>query len=246
MKRAVPWMVAAGLIALAVAFGVRGRREPKTSPNAETPSAPAAAAPTADGVAYAFQDDAQLRDFTDQWQQRQTIALRMAVLKDYWEAEQVSAADLSATLQTQYGFDQAKNYSLDTEQRVLTEQKMPEPPAETALPAGEPAAAEERVPAHAFANEEEMQAFGVLWQQRKAVTVRMTVLQSLWEEQRVELATISDRLTAVYHLDPSKNYSLDATRRVLVEVETAPALAAPASAEAPPEPPATPAPAPNP
>ena len=251
MKRVIPWIVAAGVVALALTFYVRGSQARPKTPAKAASAAPAAAAPaasSAEKIAYTFQDEAQVRGFTELWQKRQSVAVRMAVLKDYWGGEQASVAKFNADLQSQYGFDPAKNYSLDTQQRVLLERKAPEAadttpggqaaassltvPAPVTTPAATPplAAGAEAAPAHTFASEDEMKAFATLWQQRQATNIRMAVLQSLWDEQKAELTRVSDTITSTYKLDAAKNYSLDAKRRVLIEHEAPPVPASPPAA----------------
>ncbi len=189
-----------------------------------------------------------MREFAELWQKRQSVAVRMAVLKDYWNGEQTSIAKFNTDLQSQYGFDPAKNYSLDTQKRVLLERKAPEAaakpadqpaaapaagqpaPAAPAVASQAPAASEETAAAHTFATEDEMKAFATLWQQRQTANIRMAVLQSLWDEQKAELAKLSETVAATYKLDPAKNYSLDATRRALIEHEAPPAPVAPVAA----------------
>ncbi len=245
MKRAIPWVVGLGAIALAVTFYVRGSQaRPKAPPKA--PAAPAAAAPAAspaEKIAYTFPNEEKMRAFTELWQKRQSVAVRMAVLKDYWTGEEASITTFNKDLQSHYDFDPAKNYSLDTQKRVLTERKAPEaaakPVDQAAAPAaGQPApatpalsqpqaATEETAVAHTFASEDEMKAFATLWQQRQTANIRMAVLQSLWDEQKAELKKVSDTMTSTYQLDATKNYSLDAKRRALIEHEAPPAPVGP-------------------
>ncbi len=259
MKRALPWVIGIGAIALAVTFYVRGSqarpKEPPKAPVAHAAAAPAAS--PAEKIAYTFPDEEKMREFTELWQKRQSVAVRMAVLKDYWADEETSITKFNKDLQSQYGFDPAKNYSIDTQKRVLTERKAPEaaakPADQAAAPtAGQPApatsavsqpqaASEETTAAHTFASEDEMKAFATLWQQRQTANIRMAVLQSLWDEQKAELKKVSDTITSTYQLDATKNYSLDAKRRVLVEHEAPPAPVSPAAAPQGSTPPASPA-----
>ena len=81
--------------------------------------------------------------------------------------------------------------------------------------------AEEKV-AFTFENNAKMEEFTKLWQQRQGMIVRMTVLQAYWNEEQAGLAQLNNKLTADYKLDATKNYSLDAKRRVLIEREAAP------------------------
>ena len=251
MKRVIPWIVGAGAVALAVTFYVRGSQaRPKEPPKAPvTHAAAAPAASPAEKIAYTFPDEAKVREFTELWQKRQSVAVRMAVLKDYWTGEEASITTFNKDLQSHYDFDPAKNYSLDTQKRVLTERKAPEaaakPADQAAAPAaGQPApatpavsqpqaASEETAVAHTFASEDEMKVFATLWQQRQTANVRMVALQSLWDEQKIELTKLSDTIASMYKLDPAKNYSLDAKRRVLVEQEAPPTP--PSQAAAPPQ-----------
>ena len=249
MKRVIPWIVAAGAIALALTFYVRGSQARPKTPAKAASAAPAAAAPAAspaEKIAYTFPDEEKMHAFTELWQKRQSVAVRMAVLKDYWTGEEASITKFNKDLQSQYGFDPAKNYSLDTQKRVLMERKTPEaaakPTDQAAAPAaGQPApatpavsqpqaASEETTAAHTFANEDEMKAFATLWQQQQTANIRMAALQSLWDEQKIELKKDRDTITSTYQLDATKDYSLDAKRRVLIEHEAPPAPVGPGAA----------------
>ena len=92
--------------------------------------------------------------------------------------------------------------------------------------------------AYTFTDEATMQGFTKLQQQRQGVFVRMTVLQSYFNEEQAQLAELNSKLAKEYGLDVSKNYSLDAQRRVIIERETPPVP--PASATVPAAPQSTP------
>lgn len=219
MKRAIPWVAA---VAASVVFSGCGAKAPKTAaPGTASGSSPAAsqaanprAADGAEKIAYTFEDDAKLREFADLWQRRQIVALHMTVLQGYWNGEQAAVAKLNTDLQTQYGFDPMKNYALDTEKRVLME-RAAAAPAGQEQPAAAPA--DQGAPAHTFANEEEMKVFATVWQQRQNTGVRVAALQSLWDEQKKALDALNQTITSTYHLDTTKNYALNAERRVLIE-----------------------------
>ena len=65
--------------------------------------------------------------------------------------------------------------------------------------------------------DEEMKQFANAWQQRQGSGVRLAVLKSFWDEETVSLNTLNESLTSTYHLDVTKNYQLDANRRVVIE-----------------------------
>ena len=93
-------------------------------------------------------------------------------------------------------------------------------PAQSAKPASGGAPAEKLV--YTFENEEKMKEFETLWRKRQAAIVRMTVLQSYWNEEQAGLVELNNKLTTSYQVDITKNYSLDTQRRVLIEREEAP------------------------
>ena len=88
--------------------------------------------------------------------------------------------------------------------------------AKTATPAE--AAAPEKV-VYTFEDDAKMGEFTNLWQQRESAIIRMSVLQSYWNQERDLLAKFNDKLTTDYKLDMAKNYFLDRTRRALIERE---------------------------
>ena len=93
-----------------------------------------------------------------------------------------------------------------------------QPAASADKPAGQENAAPEKI-AYTFDDEAKMKDFTQLWQQRQTVLLRMTVLQSYWNEEQATLAKLNNQLATTYHLDATKNYSLDSTRHVLIERE---------------------------
>lgn len=247
-----------GLVLLAVVRS-SGQRQPAPQPAAAPsapvqpapkssvpPPAAVTTPPAAEGeqIVYQFDDEAKMREFAGVWQSRQKTLLRMAVLRAYWENEQAGSAALNTQLQTQYQLSPTGNYVLDAEKRVLMERPAPAPAIATGGPA--PAAdseatpgegqltaatpeAEEGTVVHTFADEQELQAFGNLWQQRQGSGVRLAVLKSFWDEEDADLTKLNSTLTETYTLDVAKNYTLDAQRRVIIE---RPAPPAPPAADA--------------
>jgi len=135
MKRFLPWGI---LVVAVVAFTLtlRGQPEQLSTAIAQTPeeaTLTGEAAPEAvageEKIVYTFEDDEALRQFTDLWQQRQSIILRMTVLQAYWNEEQAALAELNNVLTSQYHTDATKNYVLDGDRRVLIEREVPAAPA---------------------------------------------------------------------------------------------------------------------
>jgi hypothetical protein len=260
MKRMVPLVLVVGGVALVLWAVVRssGSRQPvppqaaapaptsPAQPAVSPPSVPPPAAvttPPVEGeqIVYQFDDEAKMREFANVWQSRQKTLLRMAVLRAYWDNEQAGSTALNTQLETQYHLSPTGNYVLDAEKRVLMER--PAPPADAAPAEGQPAPAapaeaETGTIVHTFATDEELQAFGNLWQQRQGSGVRLAVLKSFWDEENAELSKLNTTLSETYQLDVTKNYTLDAQRRVIIE---RPEAAVPPDANIPP---AQPAPAP--
>jgi len=75
--------------------------------------------------------------------------------------------------------------------------------------------------AFTFSEDEQMQQFALLWQQRQLITTRMAVLQSYWGVEQGNLTDVNKQLLEKFNLDVSKNYALDAERKVLIEREEA-------------------------
>ncbi len=135
MRHMLKWGVGLGVIALAVAGAVEAAKDKKGQAKKEE------AAPVAkpdEKIAYTFKDDAELQAFTQLWQQRQGILVRMTVLKGYWDQEEAGLAELNTKVAADYQLDSAKNYSLDTQRRVLIERELPAQAPVT--PAAQPAA----------------------------------------------------------------------------------------------------------
>ena len=238
MKRVVPLVLVVGGVGLALWFVARAQRpQPAlpsappaqtippaavspTPPSPEPPVAPAQAEGT-EPVVYQFEDEAKMREFAGLWQSRQKTLLRLAVLRAYWDNEQSGATTLNTQLETQYHLNPANNYTLDGEKRVLIERPASAAPPESApaegQAAGTPASAEGGTVVHTFATEDEMKTFATLWQQRQGSGVRLAVLKSFWDEENTELTKLNTTLTETYQLDVTKNYTLDANRRVIVE-----------------------------
>ena len=97
----------------------------------------AATAPAAgETIIHTFQDEATMREFAKLWQQRQAILTRMAVLQAYWTQEEPGLGQVNQQLLSQYHLDVNKNYTLDTERKVLIE--LPAPPAKSPPTSGQP------------------------------------------------------------------------------------------------------------
>lgn len=97
-----------------------------------------------------------------------------------------------------------------------------------------PAAQEEKV-IYTFSNEDQMKTFAQLWQQRRGMLVRMSVLKAYFDEEQTRLQELDQKLAADYKIDVNKNYILDSQRRVIVETAAPaedPAAAAPSAAPA--------------
>ena len=87
-------------------------------------------------VIHTFDDEEGLNAFTTLWQQQQGITLRMTVLQAYWNREQGFLNQLNDRLSADYSMDVTKNYSVDTDRRILLEVPAPAPvslPAEPEL-----------------------------------------------------------------------------------------------------------------
>jgi hypothetical protein len=199
------------------------------------------AAPVPEGkVVHTFADEATMKEFTDLWQQRQAMLVRMSLLQAYWNNEQAALGRFNSQMQSQYGLDTAtKNYFLDGTRKVVVER---EAPAETTASPDAAPVAPTQPPAesiaHTFNNEDEMKVFAELWQQRQVIGVRMAVLQNYWSEEQGRLSELNKQLAEAYNIDPAKTYFLDGQERRLIEREAPPA---PQTQAAPQQPPAQPA-----
>lgn len=152
------WWVAGGLCAAWMAgfFQMSGvaQAEPKTSKAAnagqhnaatkDTPAARAAPSSTQEKVIYTFQDDNSLQQFTELWQQRQGILVRLSVLQAYLSEEQAGLEELNEKVSSAYhmNMDALGNYVLDTDRKLIVERPgapaaAPASPAPTA-PAAQP------------------------------------------------------------------------------------------------------------
>ena len=111
-----------------------------------------AAAPAADAegkVVHTFADEDAMKAFAEVWQQRQSVLVRMAVLKAYWDSEKSLVDQLNGRLASDYQVDVTKLYALDEQRRVLIERPAPptaQPAAETPPVGAAPAQAPEAQP----------------------------------------------------------------------------------------------------
>ena len=71
-----------------------------------------------------------------------------------------------------------------------------------------------------FDDEAKLKEFTALWDRRRAGILRMTVLQSYWNEEQATLAQLNKKLETDYKLDFNKDYYLDQNRRVIIERAT--------------------------
>ncbi|HEX9779786.1 MAG TPA: hypothetical protein VGB20_01075 [bacterium] len=91
-----------------------------------------------------------------------------------------------------------------------------------AAPGGSEAVPGERNVVHQFENDEEIQGFASIWQQRQGTMARMAVLRAYWSEEQARLAELNEQLSSTYGLDLEKRHVLDTQARTLFEVEEAP------------------------
>lgn len=88
--------------------------------------------------------------------------------------------------------------------------------AETPAAAPAPTTAPEHI-VFTFDGAGTLEEFTSLWQQRQTLILRMTALQSYWNQDQAALGQLNEKISSTYKVDPSKNYFLDRERRVLVE-----------------------------
>ena len=55
------------------------------------------------------------------------------------------------------------------------------------------------------------------FQRRQGVLTRMAVLQAYWNQEQTGLTQLNQELLSKYNLDVNKNYTLDTTKKALVE-----------------------------
>ena len=99
-----------------------------------------------------------------------------------------------------------------------------------AQPAAAPASAPEERVVHTFKDEQELQHFVELWQQRQGILVRLSVLQAYLGEEQAGLAELERQLGETYHLNLQAldRTVIDLEKRVIVEHAQPPAPPAPA------------------
>ncbi len=139
MKRPVWGVVAAAAASVVVVVALQAQEHRLTN----TPPQPSTKAVEEKGeVVFTFPDDTAMQTFAMQWQQRQAMMARMAVLQGYWKQEQANLAQLNQQLLSDYHLDVSKTYTLDRDKRALIERA---PSAESPAPASEPAATEQPI-----------------------------------------------------------------------------------------------------
>ena len=137
MKRTIAWVLGIGGVSLALVFVLRGQGSTAAESKAAAPSATSSSPPSAatpsqamgtsetEKVVYTFENQDKMMEFTKVWQRRQGVVVRMTVLQAYWEQERADLDELNKKLSTDYQLDVTKNYSLDTDRRVLIERELP-------------------------------------------------------------------------------------------------------------------------
>jgi hypothetical protein len=129
------WGVVAAAVASAIVVVALQAQEHRL---AKAPPQPSTQAAEEKGeVVFTFPDEAAMQTFATQWQQRQAMMARMAVLQDYWKQEQANLAQLNQQLLTDYHLDVSKAYTLDRDKRVLIE-RAPNADATAASPEAPP------------------------------------------------------------------------------------------------------------
>ncbi|MBI3325054.1 MAG: hypothetical protein HYZ92_07215 [Candidatus Omnitrophica bacterium] len=142
MRRPLVLIVGAAAVSVVLTLALQAQEKQATPPaSASHPAHPAASAsPPAGTVVYTFSDEAQMREFAQAWTKRQASLTRMAVLQGYLTQEQASLGQLNEEMLSKYHLDVKKNYSLDTERKVLLEREEPaQPPTGDAAKSQPPA-----------------------------------------------------------------------------------------------------------
>ena len=145
MKRIIAWGVGIALTGAALAVLLSGQNRPSATASAEpaskqaAPAVPAKPAQPAAGspgekIVFTFGDEAKMNEFETLWRKRQAAIVRMTVLQSYWNDEQGGLVELNNQLSKDYQVDIKKNYSLDTQRRVLIEREEPPQSAEAPAP----------------------------------------------------------------------------------------------------------------
>ena len=235
MKLGIPLLILVGGVGVGVGYLFGGGRaqapDPAAIQQAQTQIIQEAIAPVGEGTeVHTFPDEASLQEFAGLWQQRQALLLRVAMLESYWNGEQAVLGQLNDQLTSGYSLNLEQNYTIDADRRVLIEQETPAAPgeaaeaqAETTEAAAEPASPEAETVVHTFADDEAMQLFAGIWQQRQVLLVRLTVLKSYWDSEQAALDQLNSRFAADYNVDVTRRYRLDEQRRVLIELAALPA-----------------------
>ena len=136
MNRAVIGAVGVAAVAALLVVALKQQQhKPQPAPNTATVQQ---AAP--EKVVFTFADDAQIRRFGELWAERQASLTRQAVMRSYWDAEQLDLDNVNSKLNQQFGMDVNKEYTLDTDRKVLIERPpAPAPEAAASAPAGDQA-----------------------------------------------------------------------------------------------------------
>ncbi len=228
MKSGIPVLLLVAGVGAGAGYLVGGNRaqapDPAAIQQAQTQIIQGAISPAGEGtVIHTFPDETSLQEFAGLWQQRQALLLRVTMLESYWNGEQAVLGQINDQLTSAYSLDLEQNYTIDAERRVLIEQAAVTT-AEGETEAEEEASDsdEERI-VHTFADDEAMQMFAEIWQQRQVLIVRFTVLKSYWDSEQALLDQLNSRFADDYRVDVTKRYRLDEQQRTLIELAALPA-----------------------
>ena len=83
---------------------------------------------------------------------------------------------------------------------------------------------------YTFADQDELQQFSQLFVIKQNILTRLAVLQAYAGQEAANLEQINGQLFLKFKVDPNKNYTLDAEKRVLMERPASPAKPADAAA----------------
>jgi hypothetical protein len=80
-----------------------------------------------------------------------------------------------------------------------------------------PAPGEEKV-VYTFSDDAKLEEFAKIWQERQATILKMSVLQSYWNEEEKKLEQLNGQFSQQYNVDVKKNYRFDKDQKAIIEI----------------------------
>ncbi len=163
-------------------------------------------------IVYSFNNEEEIKEFAQFAQFKFTVINKISVLENYINLEKNNLDEINGQLLLKYKIDPSKNYSLDTKEKKIFETETDSVPE---IQKKEPSSKL----IYNFVSDDDIKNFVAMIQIKQSVLNRITVLQDYLLSEKNNIDRINGQLILKYKIDPSKNYSLDPDKKIIVETK---------------------------